>query len=424
MEKRHIVNCRRQIEISNETLIDRGPIKMRKHSAITILALACSSGSLVSISHGGPGNQQAPNQPASQQPASQESTSIPSQALEKKPAIRTVEEMKARAETFMARLQVEQEKIDQQQLDSMLGDRVQLTYMTGVVHGVEITDAIEIHPNRAAEGAQEGSLFVIINLTLNNISLCTQIANFSRTMLIDEDGRAYAIRNKGNDLMTFINMSPSWVLNMAIAQPGVPINTRIAFVVPEEFAHGALSLNLGGPYQSGVNVKLQERAAEDLSAESNPSPPNWPLDMAPWLETRPAWPEVGLNEPTDIGANRYTINTIEFLENVGRKRGTATPESIFLAIDCTIDNLTDEQQEKFKPRLSVVDSQGRMYYPLTNFGTSRRLKISAKGNATARQYYLLPRSAVRDSLDLKIVNRVSFDESHAGWVRLQTSPAI
>ena len=396
---------------------------MRKYSAVSILTLACSSGSLVSISHGEPGIQQTPNQPASQQPASQEPPSPPPQALEKNPAIRTVEEMKARAETFMARLQVEQEKIDQQQLDSMLGDRVQLTYMTVVVHGVEITDAIEIHPNRAAEAAEEGSLFVIINLTLNNISLCTQNASFSSTMLVDEDGRAYGIRNKGNDLMTFINMSPSWVLTMAIAQPGVPINTRIAFVVPEESAHGALSLNLGGPYQTGVNVKLQERAAEDLSAESNPSP-NWPLDMAPWLETRPARPEVGLNEPTDIGANRYTINKIEFLENVGRKRGTATPESIFLAIDCTIDNLTDEQQEKFKPRLSVVDGQGRMYYQLTNFGTSRRLNISAKGNATARQYYLLPRSAVKDSLDLKIVNRVSFGESHAGWVRLQTGPAI
>lgn len=354
--------------------------------------------------------------------SSQDTGSPPLRAVEQNQPQRSLEEMKKRADAFMTRLEAEQEKINQQQMDSRLGDRVQLTFMTCVVHDVEITNAINLPGLGRERRAEEGSLFAIVNLTLENISLCTQNADFSRTALVDAEGTNYGIRNEANGLMTFVNTSPSWILTMAVAQPGVPIDTRMAFIIPEESANGPLSLALGGPYQSHVDVQLRKRGTDDLPAESERTTPHWALDMAPWLEARPARMEVGVNEPTDIGDNRYTINKIEFLEHIGRRRGTATPESIFLAIDFTIDNLTDEEEKKFKPRLNVVDGQGRKYYQLNSHGTGR-LDISPRGNATARKYFLIPRSSQGGALDLEIVNRVSFHDHHTGWVRLQQAPA-
>lgn len=354
---------------------------------------------------------------------SQDAKSTDPQVVRKKQTIRTVDEMKERANTLMEMVNSAQDEIDQKQLDSMLGDPVQLTFLTGVIHDMQIADAIKVSSHGNDQVPEEGMLFVIIDFTLNNISMFTRNADMSGTMLIDDQGRTYSIRNKANDLLTMTNTSPSWVLTMAIAQPGVPIKSRMGFVIPEESAKGPLSLNLAGPYKSSVNVKLQKRDAEESSANPDESPAKWPIQLASWLDTKPARPSVGLNEPTDIGKNRYTIDKIEFLEKIGRRRGTATPESIFLAIDFTVDNLTNEQQKRFRPRLSVVDDHGRMFYPLTNFG-SRPFDIAPKGNGTAQYFYLLPRAAQKGTIDLQIVNRNKPDESQTGWVRLKSAPAI
>jgi hypothetical protein len=341
------------------------------------------------------------------------------------PESELTQELRTAHAEWTARVQAEQADIDRYQPRNFLGDRVQLEWITYVVNEVEFVDLIDAGVEEYTQRAEEGQVFCIVDITLNNVSGISNIGHLTRCSLIDEAGSRYALDEDAILALKFEYARTSkrpvtfhW--RAGRLQPGVPVRAQVVYRIPEEAARGDLVLEI--PKQKmTVQVRLEVRPEDDPPRLERPATAHWSLQDGISKRPKPARISMGLNEWVSLTKSAHLVTGIEFQDDLGSRRSMAPEEGIYLRVDTIFENKT-EQEVSFRGTAGLVVSaeDGRRYRPVR---IDVPAKIPAWKTVTMESFFLLPASIADDRLDLLAYQPV-WTLTHAspdtyGWINLK-----
>ena len=324
---------------------------------------------------------------------------------------------------WFALVNAEQAKVDRYQARNFLGDLVQLGFITYVVNEIAFLDAIVSRQDALTQQAREGYVFCVVDITLDNVSESSRLANLGRCHLVNEAGDRYY---PAQEAILALKTGTSWKRRMTfhwrgqMLQPGLPVHAQLVFRLPEASKHEALSLDIA-TQKARVLVELENRSEDDPPRVERPAPPTWRVSIWPEKYPRPAEIELGLNDWLFLTRSVHVIKSIEFQEKLDDTGSRAPEQGIYLRIDSMIENPTDETQRcRGTSSFDVVTEDGRRYDPVR---VEAPIDVPPRGSVAKRSFFLLPRSCVDARLDLLVSQPASnLTEPRPdtyGWINLK-----
>ena len=334
-------------------------------------------------------------------------------------------ELKDAHAEWTARVRAEQARIDRYQLRNFFGDRVQLEHVTYVVNEIEFIDGIDVGMEDFSQWAGEGHVFCVVDITVNNASLMSNIAGLAQCVLVDAAGNRYPV---DEDAILALKLKYKKTLKRPVTfrwrldriQPGIPGRAQLVYRIPDAAARTDLSLDIIRQDDS-VLVRLEERPADDPPRVERPETASWWIGDPLARRPKPAVIRRGPEEWLPLTKSAHLVTGFVFQDDLGDGRAPAPEEGMYLRIDSLFENRTGTPVKRAGTSTYLVtDEDGRIFQTVR---IETPDSIPGWATVTRQSFFLLPLSAVEGRLDLLIYQPVwNFTEQKSvtyGWINLK-----
>lgn len=238
----------------------------------------------------------------------------------------------------------------------LLGDRFRFNDHAYTFQEIEKTEKL------ARKTAPQGTVFVIVNCTIENLKGYTDSIyglDFKEFTLLGSDGAEFKVDE---------SLQRDVQVGLQETHPNVPITGRLPFIVPKKFVSGPLTLRLFKPGFLGrknltIEVDLTQRTKAAVDAVAT----EVSEQVGPGRHANPAskvlGEEIGLGKKFVVEGFAYTFKQYRVSDTLERRYGppaTLPGGGKFIIVEFEASNQTDEKV-RLAAEMKLVDHQGRIF---------------------------------------------------------------